>query len=238
MEGGSIRLVTSDTANADGVLRGALEIRLAPGWKTYWRDPGDSGVPPTVDVVADGQATNVDISFPAPRRFDDGYSLWTGYDEPLSLALALKLPQAAVPTDFVANVFLGICETICIPVQAQLSLETRGDVSHPEHEAVVDAAFAALPDAATETFGAKAQDATDEHIVVDAALPEGARAVDLFVAGNEAVTLGMAEREAESESGARFTVPVLRRADGKAREDVVYTLVTTQGAVTGRLALP
>lgn len=237
MEGGSIRLVTSDSADAEGVLRGALEIRLAPGWKTYWRDPGDSGVPPTVDVVADGLATNVDISFPAPRRFDDGYSLWTGYDEPLSLALVLGLPQAAVPTDLVANVFLGICETICIPVQAQLSLETRGDVS-PEHEAVVDAAFAALPHAATEAFGATAQDTTDEHIVVDAAVPEGARAVDLFVAGNEAVMLGMAEREAENENGARFIVPVLRRADSKADEDVVYTLVTTHGAVTGRLAIP
>lgn len=51
VEGGSIRIVTSGAPDAQGILRGALEIRLKPGWKTYWLDPGSSGVPPTLDVT-------------------------------------------------------------------------------------------------------------------------------------------------------------------------------------------
>ena len=48
-EGGRVRLVTSGAADENGVIEGALEIDLKPGWKTYWRDPGDAGVPPTLD---------------------------------------------------------------------------------------------------------------------------------------------------------------------------------------------
>ena len=49
-DGGSLRLVTTGLAGPDGIVRGALEIALEPGWKTYWREPGSSGVPPQIDV--------------------------------------------------------------------------------------------------------------------------------------------------------------------------------------------
>ncbi len=45
-EGARIRLVTTGKPAADGKLKGMLDIELKPGWKTYWRDPGDAGVPP------------------------------------------------------------------------------------------------------------------------------------------------------------------------------------------------
>src|SRR5690606_29169706 len=93
VEGGSIRLVTDSEADSDGLLRGALEIRLKPGWKTYWLDPGSSGVPPTLEATADGRAVAVEIDFPAPKRFDDGYGEWAGYDHSIALALTLRLPE-------------------------------------------------------------------------------------------------------------------------------------------------
>src|SRR5690606_16478618 len=93
VEGGSVRVVTSGVPDENGVLRGALEIRLKRGWKTYWRDPGSSGVPPTLDVAVGDRTAPVEIGFPAPQRFDDGYAEWAGYDEPVALALSLHLPQ-------------------------------------------------------------------------------------------------------------------------------------------------
>ena len=62
-----------DTGPADekGVLQGALEIDLKPGWKTYWRDPGDAGVPPTIDATASSNVASAELSFPAPHRFDE-----------------------------------------------------------------------------------------------------------------------------------------------------------------------
>ena len=98
-----------------------LEIDLKPGWKTYWRDPGDAGVPPTLDASASSNIASAELSFPAPHRFDDGFAIWAGYKEPVSLPVAFTLTDARQPATIDAKVFLGICETICIPVQATFS---------------------------------------------------------------------------------------------------------------------
>ncbi len=62
-----------------------LEIDLKPGWKTYWRDPGDAGVPPTLDASASSNIASAELSFPAPQRFDDGFAIWAGYKEPVGI---------------------------------------------------------------------------------------------------------------------------------------------------------
>src|SRR3954453_13341134 len=51
-DGGSIRLLTSGAPAERGVVQGALQIDLKPGWKPYWLDPGDAGVPPSLDASA------------------------------------------------------------------------------------------------------------------------------------------------------------------------------------------
>src|SRR5579863_1491597 len=53
-------------------LRAGIEIRLDPGWKTYWREPGDSGVPPTFDFSGSENVKAVTVEWPAPERFPDG----------------------------------------------------------------------------------------------------------------------------------------------------------------------
>src|SRR5690606_34329721 len=174
VEGGSIRIVTSGNPDGDGLLRGALEIRLKPGWKTYWRDPGAAGVPPTLTASAGGSDAAVEIGFPAPGRFDDGYAQSAGYDRPVALALTLRLPEDAnPPARLQADVFLGVCETICIPVQATLSFEPGSGSEQPEHAAVVKAAFDALPAPARPGFAAEAGAVDDKAIMVETALPEG-----------------------------------------------------------------
>lgn len=55
-QGGAVRLVTSGISNDQGYLRGALQIRLEPGWKTYWRDPGKTGIPPQLELSEIGRA--------------------------------------------------------------------------------------------------------------------------------------------------------------------------------------
>ena len=54
------------------MLRAGIEIRLDPGWKTYWRYPGDSGVPPTLDFAGSENVKSVTALWPAPQRFADG----------------------------------------------------------------------------------------------------------------------------------------------------------------------
>src|SRR5690606_15347814 len=121
-EGARIRLVTTGKPDAEGKLRGVLDIELRPGWKTYWRDPGDSGVPPTLDISANPNIASAVFDFPAPQRHDEGDFKWAGYDYSLALPVTFTLKDPAGSATIDADVFLGVCETICIPVQAQLTV--------------------------------------------------------------------------------------------------------------------
>jgi hypothetical protein len=74
----SVRLIAGDPDGA--TLRAGVEIRLAPGWKTYWRYPGDSGVPPRFDFAQSSNVKSVTLSWPSPRRFVDDGGQAIGYE--------------------------------------------------------------------------------------------------------------------------------------------------------------
>ncbi len=78
VDGGRVRLVTTGGANQDGTIDGALEIAPEPGWKIYWRDPGDAGVPPAIDVSKSANMSDVSVDYPTPERFADGATTWAG----------------------------------------------------------------------------------------------------------------------------------------------------------------
>ncbi len=65
-----MRLVAGSAGGADRTsLRAGIELRLATGWKTYWRYPGDSGVPPRFDFSKSTNVKSVTVRWPAPHRF-------------------------------------------------------------------------------------------------------------------------------------------------------------------------
>src|ERR1700750_276595 len=66
----AIRLLAGSRSGT--VLLGGIAIQLQPGWKTYWRTPGDSGVPPRFDFSKSENIEAVTVLWPAPRKFDDG----------------------------------------------------------------------------------------------------------------------------------------------------------------------
>ena len=90
-EGARVRLVTTGEPDADGMLRAFSTSSSKPGWKTYWRDPGDAGVPPTVDVSGSTNIAGAKLDFPPPQRHDDGDFQWAGYDHPVALPVAFTL---------------------------------------------------------------------------------------------------------------------------------------------------
>lgn len=235
-EGGSIRIITAGAPDDDGNLRAALEIRLQPGWKTYWRDPGDSGVPPTLQVDAGGSEAAVEIGFPAPSRFDDSYSRWAGYDHSVALALTVQIPAMMQPAPIRARTFLGICETICIPVEAEFDVPLYAPAD-PEEAAAVTSAFDALPQPARPGFEARAVKVDSDAILIETDLPANATIVDLFVAGTSSLTLGVPELS-DSATVAAFRVPILYGKVENGPGELAYTLVTTAGAVDGHLTLP
>src|ERR1051325_181650 len=66
----ALRLLGGSRSGA--VLLGGIAIQLQPGWHTYWRNPGDSGVPPRFDFSKSDNVEAVTVLWPAPHKFDDG----------------------------------------------------------------------------------------------------------------------------------------------------------------------
>lgn len=235
VQGGAVRLVTAGEPAADGTLKAALEIALNPGWKTYWVDPGASGVPPTLDISTDGEKISTVMHFPAPVRFDDGYAHWAGYPGSVSLPVEIGLsahPQGLARIE--ANAFLGICETICIPVQALLSLDL-GEADDPADASIVDLAFAALPPAAHDGFGVDSVTVEGDGLTLAVSAPAGARVEDLYLAGTDTLMFDVPVKDA---SGTKFLVPFVGRGKPKGGEKLLYTLRTSAGDVTGHITLP
>lgn len=238
VQGGRVRLVTAGVADANGALQGALEIDLKPGWKTYWRDPGDAGVPPQIDVSKSLNVASAELRFPPPERFDDGYSKWAGYKHPVMFPVTFSLKSPGEPATIEADVFLGICETICIPVQGKFTLDPASDPENADDQAIVAAAVEALPAPAQPGFGVTALPGNGKHLLVEAALPSGTEAAEFFIAADQGYMFGTPER-ADKDGKVVFAVPILDRpADKPSAGALYYTLSTTAGAVEGTLPYP
>jgi DsbC/DsbD-like thiol-disulfide interchange protein len=232
-EGARLRLVTTGQPDADGNLRGALEVDLKHGWKTYWRDPGSSGVPPSIDLSTTPGAEVVEIRYPAPQRFDDESGAWVGYKHSVVFPLTLKLRPGS-PLD--AEIFIGVCESICVPFQAKLSLDPSNDPTNADDEALVSSAVEASPREATDTFMATGDRNNETKSLEVKTLVEGdPDTAELFLASEDGYTFGVPERTIV-DGKAQFTVKVLdmpaRMPTGKG---IFYTLATDAGAVQGYL---
>ena len=117
----AVRLLAGSRSGA--VLLGGIAFQLQPGWKTYWRTPGDSGVPPRFDFSKSENIEAVTILWPAPTKFDDGaggHSL--GYKNQIVLPLRIVAKNADKPVTLRADINYAVCEKLCIPVEANTEL--------------------------------------------------------------------------------------------------------------------
>src|ERR1700722_7488939 len=117
----AVRLLAGSRSGS--VLLGGVAIQLEPGWKTYWRSPGDSGVPPRFDFSKSENIEAVTVLWPAPTKFDDGaggHSL--GYHDQVVLPLRIVAKNADKPVTLRADINYAVCEKICIPVEANAEL--------------------------------------------------------------------------------------------------------------------
>jgi DsbC/DsbD-like thiol-disulfide interchange protein len=127
----------------DGTLQAAVEIRLKPGWHTYWRYPGDAGVPPRLDFAASGNLGSVQVSWPAPQRLPEGDLVVIGYAGDVVLPLSVAPQSRGQPVDLRLKLDYAICEKLCVPVEAEVRL--RLDGSRSAHDGVIAAALARVP---------------------------------------------------------------------------------------------
>ena len=138
----------------NGGLAG-FEVALAPGAITYWRDPGDAGVPPTLDFSTSDNVASVETLFPAPKRIKeaDGSEAF-GYEGGVVFPLRVKPRDAAKPVTLRLNADFAVCEKVCLPAKAHLELRLSSANASP-YAGAIDAALSAVPRAVQpKDFGA------------------------------------------------------------------------------------
>ena len=117
----AVRLLAGSRSGA--VLLGGIAFQLQPGWKTYWRTPGDSGVPPRFDFSKSDNVEAVTVLWPAPMKFDDGAGGQSlGYKTQVVLPLRIVAKNADKPVTLRADINYAVCEKLCIPVEAKAEL--------------------------------------------------------------------------------------------------------------------
>lgn len=124
-----------------GHYMAALELTLAPGWKTYWRAPGDIGIPPSFDWQGSGNLAGAAFHWPAPEVIDSGGMVSLGYHERLVLPVEIT-PTGAGEVQVRLSMDLGVCKDICMPAHLEFQAVLEGPGAR---EGEIERALAQVP---------------------------------------------------------------------------------------------
>lgn len=117
-----VRLVAGAGKTAAGGYLAGLEMAMEEGWHTYWRMPGDAGVPPTFDWSGSTNAAAIKVLYPAPTRMGEAGVEIIGYKDAVLFPIEVTPEDAAQPVALKLSLEYGICREICIPATATLEL--------------------------------------------------------------------------------------------------------------------
>ncbi|WP_342724755.1 protein-disulfide reductase DsbD domain-containing protein [Bradyrhizobium sp. B097] len=179
----AVRLLAGSRSGA--VLLGGIAFQLQDGWKTYWRTPGDSGVPPRFDFSRSDNVDAVTVMWPAPRQFDDGAGGTSlGYKHQVVLPLRIVAKNPDKPLVLRADINYAVCEKLCVPVEAKAELAFASVAS--TEDAALSEALNAVPKPANigdlTPFTIRDVKRDGNNVLVDVAAPE-TKDLSLFVEG-------------------------------------------------------
>jgi DsbC/DsbD-like thiol-disulfide interchange protein len=237
------RLISGGAEPANGGSRVIfVDIELEPGWKTYWRTPGDAGgLPPSFDWSKSANLASANVMFPAPERMTDKSGNTIGYHDGVVLPVALVPENPDKPISVVVGLHYGICKDVCIPVEVELDLEVAPD----EADALPQEALQALdrvpraqdklrPEDPVLNVATATLEGAVPKIRIEARFPVGADTANAFLEAPDGLFLPLPERVGEGgadglvvfEAGLSADVD-LAALKGK---PVTVTLVSATGA--------
>lgn len=119
------RLIAAKTAIAPNskAAKIGVEIKLKPGWKTYWRTPGDSGVPPQFSWKGSQNLKSANILWPAPHWLKDEFGVSIGYKDQVVFPVEITPIDTTKPVHLKLSLAYAACKEVCIPVRAKMSLK-------------------------------------------------------------------------------------------------------------------
>lgn len=241
------RLIGAGTTGHGAALRhlAGLEIRLEEGTKTYWRTPGDSGVPPHFDWSGSTNVAGVEVFWPAPVRFADGDGYSIGYKRDVVLPLAVRPQDAARAVELDLKLAYAVCERMCIPARAEVRLSSLpGPAADPVLVARRQSFAERVPQAASPglSLSVESIDRTGRHPVVlmVAQVARDDVQADLFVEGpdsNWALPLPAVLDATGATRRFRLELDGVPKGVDTAGQELTCTLVAGDRALETRLRL-
>jgi len=165
--------------------QGVLQIDLADGWHTYWRIPGDSGLPPVFSWAESNNIEDVALSWPAPSRKKE-YEFYTfGFSDTLDLPFTFTMPEQGADTKLHINAQIMICNDICIPHRFDAHVEIGGDLLDTQDEIIAEAKTKLPTQSPAEGLRIDSIIAAKDALVVSVTSGNGFENIDVFPAIEE-----------------------------------------------------
>ena len=207
------RLVAEDKAIAPGgTITVALEEKIAPGWHTYWKNPGDAGAPSDIQWTLPPGWKAGGIQWPRPKRLPVGPLMDYGYEGTPWLLTTLTAPaDAKGPVALSAHASWLVCQQICVPEDATLTLNLQVGAQTPDPAVAKDfaAARALLPVASPWKLSYALGSTLDIYVAAPALAAAHPKSADFFPA-----TSGIIKNAAPQLVGYAKDGLVLRLAPG------------------------
>ncbi|MDE9451421.1 hypothetical protein J3R80_13180 [Aliiroseovarius sp. Z3] len=219
--------------DAQGHHIAALRIRLAEGWKTYWRAPGEAGIPPSLNWQGSGNLAAVQFHWPVPEVFRSGGMQTIGYVHELVLPMTLVPKTVGKPIALTGKVNLGVCLDVCMPMDATISINLPAQGSGTK--APIKQALRQRPDTAQEAGLRRAECKVEPtkdglRVTVGIDMPRlGPNEVVVVETADPSVWVST--RQAKRQGGALTTVADLVPSSGKPfllnRSDLRLTVLSS-----------
>jgi DsbC/DsbD-like thiol-disulfide interchange protein len=154
----SLRLIAGSPRG--GKARAGIELKLQPGWKTYWRYPGDSGVPPRFDFSSSDNVGAAQVLWPAPHAFPDGGGTSIGYKDDVVFPVLITPRDPGKPVTVRLKADYAVCEKLCVPAEGKAELTLGGAATFDRELSAAEARVPKPVDATDAGVTAKRIDAT------------------------------------------------------------------------------
>lgn len=200
-------IVATDSVGADGMLTFGIHLQLEEEWETYWRSPGDYGIPPKFDWSGAENLGEVSVAWPAPKRFNILGMSTFGYVGELVLPLSANIADPARPVTIRLHLVYAVCRDVCFLVEQDFALDLAPGPGweDPEMAALIEKFQSAVP-------GGNAPDFAVERVSISGggnpSIEILARATDPFLAPDVII---------EAPVGFNFQAPTVRMIAGGRR---------------------
>ena len=236
--GGKARLIAIKDPD-NNQISGMVQIRLDEGWKTYWRSPGESGIPPQFDFTSSSSFIIDPVKFPIPELIHMPDTYLIGYKGNVSFPFSGLADANHDHLDL--SLLIGVCKDVCIPASAKFSI-SQAELNQTDMRSQMEISLAnsSIPKKPSEQFGVEETTTISNHqLNIITKSPKSEIAPTLFVEGPADWYLGLPKLIENDEISATFTLSIQQT---KNIEDLVssglrYTLISGNEGVEGQLEI-